>query len=214
MNTDPHKDSPVLRRGTPLEEAVGAIILLHGRGGSAEDILSLTPELRVPGVAFLAPEASGNTWYPHSFLAPKSENEPWLSSALHKVETTLQLLNDGGVAANKIVVCGFSQGACLATEFVATHPRRYGGLVAFTGGLIGPPDAELIYQGDLAGTPAFFGAADRDPHVPWTRVQQSAEILTRMGGSVTVRSYPRTAHTISPDELAAGAKLIRDALSR
>ena len=199
--------------GEPLKDASGAVILLHGRGGSAEDILSLADALYLPQVAFLAPQAAANSWYPNSFLAPRDQNEPWLTSALRKVETTVKMATGAGIPAERIVIGGFSQGACLATEFVATHPRRYGGLIAFTGGLIGPPGADLTHNGDLAGTPAFFGSGDPDPHVPWSRVEESARIIGGMGAVVTVRRYKNRPHTISAEELDFAKGLLRDALA-
>lgn len=211
MNIDPHKDAPVRHLGRPLNEASGAVILLHGRGGSADDILSLARELYLPELAYLAPQAAGNSWYPNSFLAPVAQNEPWLTSALRKVEATLQLANDAGLSTDRIVIAGFSQGACLATEFAARHPRRYAGLIAFTGGLIGPPDADLAHKGDLAGTPAFFGSGDPDPHVPWQRVEQSAKIFAEMGAAVTSRRYANRSHTISSEEIEIAKTIIRDA---
>jgi len=212
MTSDAHRNSPVLHRGVSLAEASGAVILLHGRGGSAEDILSLADEFDVPQLAYLAPEASGNTWYPFSFLSPIEKNEPWLSSALHKIQRTMQSVEKAGIGGDKVVLCGFSQGACLATEYVARHARRYGGLIAFTGGLIGPPDADLSHSGDLAGTPVFLGSGDPDPHVPWKRVQQSAEILAAMGASVTLKGYPGRPHTITRGEIECAKGLIREAL--
>jgi phospholipase/carboxylesterase len=200
--------------GRPLAEASGAVILLHGRGGSAEDILSLANEFCLPELAYLAPEAPGNSWYPNSFLAPRAQNEPWLTSSLHKVEATLQMAHDAGISSERIVIGGFSQGACLATEFVASHPRRYAGLIAFTGGLIGPPGADLTHTGNLAGTPAFFGSGDPDPHVPWQRVEQSAQILAAMGAEVTLRHYKNRPHTISPEELDFAKRLIRDGFAQ
>lgn len=211
MNSDPHKDGLVRQFGKPLSDASGAIILLHGRGGSADDILSLAHEFCLPGLVYLAPQAAGNSWYPNSFLARLDQNQPWLTSALRKVEATLKMANDAGISTDRIVIGGFSQGGCLATEFVASHPRRYAGLLAFTGGLIGPPEADLAHQGNLARTPAFFGSGDPDPHVPWQRVQQSAAILTQMGAAVTLRRYPNRPHTISPDEIDFAQRLIRDA---
>jgi predicted esterase len=214
MNNDPHQDAPVRYSGKPLSEAAGAVILLHGRGGSADDILSLARELYLPALAYLAPQAAGNSWYPNSFLAPIAQNEPWLTSALRKVEATLEMANDAGISADRIVLAGFSQGACLATEFVARHPRRYAGLIAFTGGLIGPPGADLTHTGDLAGTPAFFGSGDPDPHVPWQRVEQSRRILDEMGAAVTSRRYPNRPHTISGEEIDIARNLILDAYGR
>jgi predicted esterase len=210
----PHQKERVLSVGLPLGEAVGAVILLHGRGASAEDILSLGREFDGLGLAFLAPQAAGHAWYPYSFLAPREQNEPALSSALQKVAEVVRLIEDAGVAAERIVFCGFSQGACLATEFVATHPRRYAGLIAYTGGLIGPPEMEITLEGDLAGTPVFMGSGDPDPHVPWARVQQSAAALEAMGGVVTARRYAGRSHSISADELEAGLELLERAFLR
>jgi phospholipase/carboxylesterase len=211
MNHDPHGDGPVRQFGKPLAEASGAVILLHGRGGSAEDILTLADELFLPELAYLAPQAVGNSWYPNSFLAPVSQNEPWLTSALAKVEATLKMAHDAGISAGRVVIGGFSQGACLATEFVARHPQRYAAVIAFTGGLIGPPGADLSHHGDLAGTPAFFGSGDPDPHVPWQRVQDSAKIFAEMEAVVTLRRYANRPHTISRDEIDYARTLIHEA---
>ena len=213
MSNDPHKNGRVQQFGKPLSEAAGAVILLHGRGGSAEDILSLANELFLPQLAYLAPQAAGNSWYPNSFLAPIAQNEPWLTSALRKVEATIEMVNIAGISTDRIVIGGFSQGACLATEFVARHARRYAGLIAFTGGLIGPPGADLTHSGDLAGTPAFLGSGNPDPHVPWQRVEQSARILTEMGAAVTSRRYENLPHSISPEEIDSAKMLIREAYS-
>ncbi|WP_035354444.1 alpha/beta hydrolase [Edaphobacter aggregans] len=209
--TDPHRDQPVRHFGAPLSSAEGVVILLHGRGGSAEDILSLAQPLYRPRLTYLAPQAAGHTWYPNSFLAPIAQNQPWLDSALRKVEATVEEAIAAGIAAARILLGGFSQGACLASEFVASHPRRYAGLIALTGGLIGPPGMDLTHAGSLAGTPAFFGSGDPDPHVPFERVQQSAAIFTAMGASVTVRRYPGRPHTISPEELDFARRLMHDA---
>ncbi|HWD00375.1 MAG TPA: dienelactone hydrolase family protein [Candidatus Sulfopaludibacter sp.] len=184
-----------------------SVILLHGRGGSSEDILTLREEFAVPGVAWYAPQAPGHSWYPYSFLAPIEQNEPWLSQALEQIGKIA-----AGIAPEKLVIAGFSQGACLATEFVARNPARYGGLIAFTGGLIGPLGKTFEYPGSLAGTPAFLGSGDPDPHVPWSRVQESADTLTQMGADVVVRRYPGMAHTVSPSEIAEARKIIIRAL--
>lgn len=211
MTNDPHREGVVRQFGVSLQEAEGALILLHGRGGSAEDILSLAHELYLPTLSYLAPQAYGNTWYPYSFMAPIEQNEPWLSSALNKVGTVVESIEKAGIGTERILIAGFSQGACLATEFVARHPRRYAGLIALTGGLIGPPDSDLLHAGDLAGTPVFFGSGDPDPHVPWKRVQQSAAILEQMGAQVTARRYEGRPHMISREELELGRMLVRDA---
>jgi len=211
MNNDPHRDGPIREFGTPLTDAWGAVILLHGRGGSAGDILTLARDLYLPRVVYLAPQAAGNSWYPNSFLAPVALNEPWLASALRKVETTVRMANEAGISADRIVIGGFSQGACLATEFVAGRPQRYAGLVAFSGGLIGPPGSDLAHPGDLAGTPALLSGGDPDPHVPWQRMEESARILARMGAAVTTRRYANRPHTISHDEIELARQLLHKA---
>lgn len=210
---DPHASQPVRHVGAPLAEARGAVVLLHGRGGSAEDILSLAQPLYSEGLAYLAPQAAGHSWYPNSFLAPREANEPWLSSALRKVGSVVAEIEAAGISRDRIVVAGFSQGACLSTEFVASNPARYAGLIAFTGGLIGPPDADLQHAGSLAGTPALFLSGDPDPHVPWQRVQASAAELERMGAVITARRYPGRPHTITAEELELARTLIRDAFA-
>jgi predicted esterase len=189
-----------------------AIILLHGRGGSAEDILGLREELGFPDATYLAPEAAGGTWYPYSFLAPIERNEPRLSASLAKVGDTVDGALRQGIPRERIVIAGFSQGACLASEFVARHAARYGGLIAFTGGLIGPPGTEFLYPGNLVGTPAFLGAGDPDPHVPWQRVAESATVLANLGAEVTLKRYPGIPHTIAREELDDARKLIARAL--
>lgn len=205
---DPHRDQPVLARGRSLNSAKAAVIMVHGRGASAEDILSLAEEFDHPEFAYLAPEAAGNTWYPYSFLAPIAQNQPWLDSALSYLGHVVERAKAAGVPGNKIALVGFSQGACLATEFVARNAARYGGLVAFTGGLIGPPGTKFAYSGDLMGTPCFFGAADPDPHVPWERVNESASVLTALGANVTSRRYPGLPHTINQDEIEQAEQLL------
>jgi phospholipase/carboxylesterase len=206
--SDPHRDQPVRTLGAKLPQASAAVVLLHGRGASAEDILGLAREMFDERVAYLAPQAAGHSWYPYSFLAPVKENEPFLSSALAKVGATIQSVLDAGVARGRIFICGFSQGACLSTEFAARHPARYGGVVAFTGGLIGPPDADLHHAGDLAGTPALFSSGDPDPHVPWSRVLTSAEQFTSMGADVYIQRYPGRPHTVLPQEIKSARELI------
>ena len=180
--TEIHAQGPVRRYGAPPASAKGAVVLLHGRGGSADDILSLAPDLGQLDLVYAAPQAVMHTWYPNSFLAPRNTNEPWLTSALQKIGSVVRELEEQGIARDRILIAGFSQGACLATEFVASNPARYAGLIAFTGGLIGPLGADLHHEGSLAGTPALFLSGDPDPHVPWQRVVESAAELQRMAG--------------------------------
>ena len=206
---DPHRNQPVLQRGTPLNAAKGAVVLLHGRGASADDILGLAQDFDLPELANLAPEAAEHTWYPYSFLSPIEQNQPWLDSALKLVGETVQRAIAAGIERQNVAIVGFSQGACLATEFVARNAARYGGLVAFTGGLIGPPGAKFVYSGELAGTPCFLGAGDRDPHVPWKRVEESAAVLTSLGAVITLRRYPGLPHTINQDEIDHAKIILR-----
>jgi predicted esterase len=198
--------------GHKLAGAAGAVILLHGRGATAEDILGLAEEFDCPNVAWLAPQAPGRAWYPYSFLAPISRNEPWLTSALGIVAQELDDALSAGIPREKIIIAGFSQGACLATEFVARNATRYGGLIAFTGGLIGPPGTKFRYSGTLAGTPAFVGAGDPDAHVPWQRVQDSATVLSNMGADVTLKRYPGIPHTVTAEEIEEARLLIATSL--
>lgn len=206
--SDPHGNQPVLHRGRALDSASGAVVLVHGRGASAEDILGLAEEFDVPELAYLAPDAAGHTWYPYSFLAAIEENQPWLDSALNLLGRTVERASASGVPLHRIALIGFSQGACLATEFVARNPARYGGLVAFTGGLIGPPGTKFTYSGALSSTPCFLGAGDPDPHVPWKRVEESAAVLTGLGGAVTLRRYPGLPHTINHEEIEQAKQIL------
>ncbi len=197
----PHRESEIFERGVALDEAAGAVILLHGRGASAEDILMLGEHLQLSGVALLAPQATGHSWYPNSFLAPIESNEPWLTSALELVHHLVGRCAAAGIGAERVAIVGFSQGACLASEFVARYPLRYGAVVAFTGGLIGPPGSDLHHAGELLGTPVLLSSGDPDPHVPWSRVEETATQLTNMGAAVRVEQYRGRPHTILPGEL-------------
>jgi len=206
---DPHANQPLLTAGPAPEVAPATIILLHGRGASAESILSLIDPLEAHDCAALAPQASGHTWYPHSFLAHLDANQPFLNSALARVRTLIDNLLARGVPSERIILLGFSQGACLASESAARNPRRYGTVIAFTGGLIGPPGTPRDYAGSFENTPVFLGASDPDPHVPFARVQETADTFSRMGARVELRRYPGLPHTINEDEIAAASKLIR-----
>lgn len=197
-----HQRQPVLAAGEPLAMARAAVLMVHGRGASAEDILSFAGVLAQPGVAYLAPQAAGYTWYPNSFLAPIESNEPYLTSALATLEALVARITDAGVPTERLMLLGFSQGACLTLEYVARHARRYGGVIGWSGGLIGPDGAPRDYPGRLDGAPVFLGCSDRDPHVPQARVELSAETLRGLGADVTLRIYPGMGHTVNEDEIA------------
>ena len=208
---DPHRDALVQTAGAAMEAAACAVILIHGRGASAESILELKPLLDFPDAVYLAPQASGYTWYPYSFLAPLDRNEPGLSSGLQLITDMVLRLDDTGIPAERVVIGGFSQGACLASEFVARNARRYGGLIVFSGGLIGPLGTNRSYTGSLDGTPVFLGCSDRDPHIPLERVNETADVLTSMGGSVVKQIYPDLGHTIIGDEIDHARQIIASA---
>jgi phospholipase/carboxylesterase len=191
---------PVLETGQPLEQATAAMVLLHGRGASAADIMTVGEAVQQPGFAYLAPQAAGSAWYPNPFTAPLESNEPWLSSALETVERLLERVEER-LPASQVIVLGFSQGACLALEFAARHARRYGGVVGLSGALIGPDDAPRDYPGSLAGTPVLLGCSDADPYVSAGLVRESGEILRRLGGEVDVRIYPDLGHEVNDDEV-------------
>lgn len=208
----PHQGQPVLHGGAPPEQARAAMIMVHGRGADARDIISLAPELGQPDFAYFAPQASGNTWYPFSFLAPIPQNEPGITSGLQAIADILAELENKGFPTERVFLLGFSQGACLATEFAARRARRYGGLIGFSGGLIGPGGTPRDYPGALAGTPVFLGCSDPDPHIPRERVEETAAVLKKMGGEVTLRLYPRMGHTINSDEIEFARGMMRAVL--
>ena len=198
---DPHRDTPSVYFGPDLESSRDAAVLVHGRGDSPHGILTLARELDVPGVTFIAPQASGFSWYPLSFLAPTDANEPWISSALDRVSAAHREAMSTGLAPEKTVMMGFSQGACLSLEYTARNPGRYGGVVAFSGGLIGPEGTAFRYEGALDGTPVFLGCSDVDAHIPRARVDESAAVMEALGGRVEERIYPGMGHTVNMDEL-------------
>lgn len=207
---DPHHGLPVFETGAPLDRAAAAMIMVHGRGATAPSILALAEEFARPQLAYLAPQAAGNTWYPNPFLAPIPTNEPWLSSALAAIAAVLSRVGGAGVPPERTVLLGFSQGACLALEFAARHARRYGGVVGLSGGLIGPDGTPRDYPGSLAGTPVFLGCSEVDGHIPAGRVLDSEAILGRLGGRVTTRLYPGMGHTVNQDEFAVVRDLLAD----
>jgi len=206
---DPHANQPLLHAGPPPEQAGAVLLLVHGRGADAQGMLALYGELALPSIAALAPQAAGHTWYPQSFLAPLEANQPFLASALRRLETVVADLLAHGLPSERLALLGFSQGACLTSEFVARHPRRYGAAMLLTGGLIGPPGTPRDYPGSLGGTPVFLGTSDPDPHVPFERVRETADVLTRMGAVVELRRYPGLPHTVHEDELEVCRELLR-----
>ncbi|HET8735068.1 MAG TPA: dienelactone hydrolase family protein [Pricia sp.] len=194
-------EKKVVTAEKPINEAKKVLILLHGRGANAADILGLAPHFNVNDFALLAPQATHNTWYPHSFLAPPEQNEPWLTSALELLEELTEDVVEQGIPKEKIYFLGFSQGACLTLEFAARNATKYGGVAAFTGGLIGDRIYADNYSGDFKGTPIFLGSGNPDPHVPLERVEKSVEILEKMNANLQVKVYENRPHTISQDEI-------------
>jgi phospholipase/carboxylesterase len=207
-----HDDQPVLGVGPSVDEASGVLIMVHGRGASAQDILGLSTELNAEGMSFIAPQAAGNTWYPFSFLEPIEKNEPYLTGALGRLASLVADVESAGVPPERIILLGFSQGACLATEFAARNARRFGGVCGLSGGLIGPPGTDREYPGSLENTPVFLGCSDVDFHIPVERVYETEEVLRKMGGDVTAQIYPGMGHTINRDEIEHVQRIVDSVL--
>jgi len=197
----PHRGQPIRQTGAPLDGGRAVGILLHGRGASAESILELTDGLHADGITWLAPQAAGHTWYPNRFIAPIESNEPWLTSALEAVGDVVAQAMTASAPTSRILLGGFSQGACLALEFVVRNPRRYGAVAGLSGGLIGPPGTVWPQSGSLEGTPVFLGCSDVDFHIPKERVMESATVLRGLGAQVTAVLYPNMDHTVNEDEM-------------
>jgi predicted esterase len=208
----PHAPPRVLLAGEAPESARAAVVLCHGRGGCAEDILDLRHELEAPGVTFAAPDAAGETWYPLPFIAPLDYNEPHLSSALALLGAVVGELERRGVPAERQLLLGFSQGGCLALEYAVRNARRYGAIVGLSAGLIGPHGTRWDFGGDLEGTPVLLGCGDSDPHIPHVRLLESAAVLGERGGEVDLRVYPGLGHNINRDELGAVRTLVETLL--
>jgi predicted esterase len=208
-----HQGLPIVHQGTELRQARAVVIMVHGRGGGVESILPLANHLAEEGIAFLAPSAFERTWYPQRFLAPRHLNEPYLSSALAAIGDVVRVIGAAGVPAERTILLGFSQGACLSLEYAARNPVCYGGVVALSGALIGAEEELVGYVGSLKGTPVLLGCSDRDDHIPLDRVYLSAEILQGLGATVDVRIYPGLGHTIHQDEIDAVRQLIRQLLA-
>jgi len=208
-NQKAHEGQPLLFAGEKLEQARAAMIMIHGRGASAESILALAEEFKQPDFAYLAPQAAGETWYPNRFLAPIASNEPWLSSALEVVDDVVERARTAGIPTERIMLLGFSQGACLALEYAARNAQRYGGVVGLSGGLIGAEDEPRRDNGNFAGAPIFLGCSEADFHIPKARVEHAAKILQALGGEVTMRLYRNMDHTVNHDEV----KFVRDMMA-
>jgi predicted esterase len=205
---DPHAHAVVYRDGVPLESARAVVVLAHGRGADAADILGLAQHFAVPNVAYLAPEAAGGAWYPARFLAPLEHNQPWLDSALRLFGNVVATVRAAGVPDERIVLGGFSQGACLALEYAARHATRFGGVIALAGGLIGPDGLVRADTGRFSGTPVFIGVGDQDAHIPVARAQHAADVLTALGATVDLRVYRGVPHTVIPDQIEAARALL------
>lgn len=205
---DPHAHAVVYRDGAPLESARAVVVLAHGRGADAADILGLAQHFAVPNVAYLAPEAAGGAWYPARFLAPLEHNQPWLDSALRLFGNVVDTVRAAGVPDERIVLGGFSQGACLALEYAARHATRFGGVIALAGGLIGPDGLVRADTGRFDGTPVFIGVGDQDAHIPVARAQHAADVLTALGATVDLRVYRGVPHTVIPDQIEAARALL------
>lgn len=206
--TGPHQDQPLVTAGAPLDAAEAALVLVHGRGATAQSIVQMADEFHKHGVAYFAPQAARNTWYPNAFTAPVESNEPGRSSGLQAIDDAVTEANDAGIPTERVMILGFSQGACLASEYVARNPRRYGGLAVLSGGLIGESVDQDDYEGDLDGTPVFLGCSDVDPHIPEERVHESAEIFEQLNGDVTKRLYEGMGHGINQDEVEHVSEMV------
>jgi len=206
----PHAAQPLLTRGKPLAEARAAVIMVHGRGASPQSILELAQAIPHPDVAYLAPGAAGGTWYPQSFMAPTAANEPGISSGISVIHALVEQVAAAGIPEERIILLGFSQGACLASTSAQRRPKRYGGVVVLSGGLIGPPGTEWSTEGDFSGTPIFLGCSDVDAHIPEARVLASAAHLESMGAEVTCRIYKGFGHAVNEDEIAFARELVAD----
>jgi phospholipase/carboxylesterase len=207
----PHQGQPVVTAGVSLDDATVAMVMVHGRGATARGIIGLSQEFGTDReIAYVAPQAADNSWYPNSFLAPFERNEPELSSALRAVGEAVERVRNAGLPSERTLLLGFSQGACLTLEYVARNPRRYGGVVGLSGGLIGPDSMPREYTGALQETSVFLGCSDVDPHIPLERVHETADVFRQLHGDVTERIYDGMAHTINDDEIAFTTELIRE----
>ena len=206
--TDPHGNQPVLRHGPDARDARLAVILVHGRGGSAEDLLGLAGELHLDDVLYVAPQAADQTWYPYSFLSPMERNEPGLTSGLNRIAGLIDSLRHEGMTPDRVALLGFSQGACLSLEYAARYARRYAAVIGLSGGVIGPPGTLRKYPGSLDSTPVFLGCSDIDPHIPLERVHETTAVFRTLGAVVDERIYPGMGHVVNAEELATAKALL------
>lgn len=212
VNRDPHKDQPLLFEGAKFGKAKAGMILIHGRGADAESILTLTTVLANNDFLYAAPQAQNNTWYPFSFLTPLADNEPGITSGLNKISSTLFYLNEQGIPTDKIILLGFSQGACLVLEYSSRFPQKFGGVAGLSGGLIGPDGIERKISGSLENTKIFLGCSDVDPHIPIERVHFTEEHLKKLNGDLTKIIYPGMGHTVNDDEIRNVKFLMKEIL--
>lgn len=208
----PHADQTVLQEGVALSRARAAMVMIHGRGSSADSILRLQAALDADGIAYRAPQASGGSWYPLPFMSPIRKNEPGISSALWVIGQVLNSFEEAGIPRHKCMLLGFSQGACLVLEYAARYPRRYGAVFGLSGGLIGPAGTEWKVNGSLDGTPVFLGCSDIDFHIPKTRVQETSQFMRQIGADVTQRLYPGMPHTVNSDEVSFMQSVIQNVI--
>jgi predicted esterase len=200
-------------QGRTVDQARAVMIMVHGRNATPHDILDLVPHLDRPGFAYLAPAAANHTWYPYGFMTETAKNEPYLSSALGVLERLVEDVVSRGFEHRQIALLGFSQGACLSAELAVRHARRYGGVIIYSGGLIGPPGTSWNYPGSFDGTPVFLGCSDIDPHIPKARVDETAAVFERMGAGVTTRIYPGMGHVVNDDEIDVARQIMHGMLA-
>jgi phospholipase/carboxylesterase len=208
----PHGGEPLVVAGAPLGKSPAVAIMVHGRNAGPHNILDLVPRFERPDFTYLAPAAAGRTWYPLSFMAGREQNEPGIASGLWVLERLVADLGARGIPKTRIVLLGFSQGACLTAEFAVEHADRYGGVILYSGGVIGAPGTTWGYPGSFAGTPVLLGCSDVDAHVPKIRVDESTALFTRMGAAVTERIYPGMGHLVNDDEIAFARELMAEVL--
>ena len=204
----PHEGQPVVEAGVPLGESRAVIIMVHGRNAAPANILDLGRRFERPNLTYLAPAAANRTWYPQSFMADLTRNEPGVSSGLEVLRTLVERVESAGVPRSRIVLAGFSQGACLVSEFAVRHASRFGGILVFSGGAIGPVGTTWDVGGDFEDTPVFLGCSDEDAHVPELRVRETADVFTRLGAHVTLRIYPGMGHLVNDDEIGFAQQIL------